>query len=98
MPVIDLRLVVGTQIHVNRQGFVLQQTRIQNLDRDINAMAKQFALPASEVSAILWGEIRHLERAARIRDFLPLLAIKHVKEVLRSRASASRISLPPRIH
>jgi hypothetical protein len=67
---------------------MLQQTKIQNLDHDIAAMAKQFAVPASEVSEIVWGEIRHLEGEARIRDFLPLLAIKHVKDVLRSRPTA----------
>ena len=68
---------------------MLQQTKIQNLDRDIDAMAKQFALPASEVHDIVWTEIHHLEGEARIRDFLPLLAIKHVKDVLRSRPTAS---------
>ena len=69
---------------------MLQQTKIhQILDHDINAMAKQFALPASKVYEILWGEIRNLEGVARIREFLPLLAIKRVKDDLRRRATVS---------
>ena len=68
---------------------MLQQTKIQLLDHDVNAMAKQFALPASKVYEILWGEIRHLERVARIREFLPLLAFKHVKDDIRRRATVS---------
>lgn len=68
---------------------MLQQTKIQNLDHDVHAMAEQFALPVSEVYEILRGEIRHLEDDARIRDFLPLLAMKHVKDVLRRRPTAS---------
>jgi Protein of unknown function (DUF3562) len=71
---------------------MVQQTRSQNLDHDINAIAKQFALPVSQVSEMLWDEIHHLEGTARIREFLPLLAIKHIKDVFRRRpiASASR--------
>lgn len=64
---------------------MLQHAKAHNLDHDIDAMAKQFALPASEVSKILWSEIHQLEGDARIREFLPLLAVKHVKAVLRSR-------------
>jgi hypothetical protein len=66
-----------------------QQSKIQNLEHDIDAVAKEFALPASEVYEIVRGEIRHLEGEARIRDFLPLLAIKYVKEELRHRPTIS---------
>ena len=72
---------------------MLQQTKIQSLNHDINAMAKQFALPASEVSDILWSEIRHGEGAARIRDFLPVFAIKHVKDVLRRRPTPRQVEM-----
>lgn len=64
----------------------MDETTMQPLERDIAAMAKQFALSVSEVHAILC-EVRHLERAARIRDFLPLLAMKHVKDVLRRKST-----------
>ena len=55
------------------------------IDYDIRDLAKQFVLPLTEAHDILWTEIRHLEQAARIRDFVPLLALKHVKEQLRDR-------------
>jgi len=73
---------------------MLRQNKIQNLDREIDAMAKQFALPASEVSKIVWTEIHHLEGESRVRDFLPLLAIKHVKDELRKQATRISQSSP----
>ncbi|MGC4097908.1 MAG: DUF3562 domain-containing protein [Nitrospira sp.] len=53
------------------------------IEYDISALAKQFALPPAAAHDLLWNEIHQLEQAARIRDFVPLLALKHVKEHLR---------------
>ncbi len=55
------------------------------IEYDIRDLAKQFALPPSEAHDMLWDEIHQLERAARIQDYVPLLALKHVKEYLRHR-------------
>lgn len=55
------------------------------IDYDIKDLAKQFALPTSEAQAMLWNEIHDLEQAARIQEYVPLLALKHVKELLRDR-------------
>ena len=60
--------------------------QMQGVDHDIKTIAEQFSLSVSEVHAILLSEIHHLERSARIRDFIPLLAIKQVKESLRNRS------------
>ena len=57
----------------------------KNLEHDIRALANQFALPTAEVHLILWTEIHHLQREARIRDFVPILAVKHVKDSLGNR-------------
>ncbi len=54
------------------------------IEYDISALVRQFALSPAEAHDILWNEIHELERAARIRDFVPVLALKHVKEFLRS--------------
>jgi|GEM_PF-4257210 len=53
------------------------------IEYDIRVLAKQFALPPAAAHTLLWREIHQLEQAARIRDFIPLLALKHVMEHLR---------------
>ena len=74
----------------------MPQSKIQNLDQDIDAMSKEFALPASEVYEILRGKIRHMEGDARVREFLSLLAIKQVKDELRRRPTVSEKRGPGR--
>jgi Protein of unknown function (DUF3562) len=61
------------------------ERNMQVIEHDITAMAKQFAVAPSEVHDILCTEMHHLESAARIKNFVPLLAVKHVKDALRKR-------------
>jgi len=61
------------------------ELNIKNLEHDVRALANQFALPTAEVQFILWSEIHQLERGVRIRDFVRVLAVKHVKDSLSSR-------------
>ncbi len=56
----------------------------KSLEYDIRALAGQFALPMPHAQALLRDEIDHLERMARIRDFILILALKTVKDHLRS--------------
>lgn len=58
---------------------------IKTIEDDARALAKQFGLLPSEAHDILLNEIHHLEQLARIRDFISLLALKHVKNHLRDR-------------
>jgi hypothetical protein len=53
------------------------------IEFDIQDLARQFALSPAETHDMLWNEIHYLEQAARIQDFVPLLALKHVKQSLR---------------
>ena len=69
---------------------MLEAVEHRGLEPDIQKLATQFAVSPAEVHEILWGELQQLEQAARIRDFVPLLAIKHAKELLRSRMAISR--------
>jgi hypothetical protein len=62
------------------------------IEYDVSALAKQFALPPATAQTLLWTEIRQLERAARILDFIPLLALKHVKERLREQPLSDLVS------
>jgi len=56
------------------------------IEHDIYMLARQFALPSAVAHDLLWNEIHQLEQAARILDFIPLLALKHVKEHLREQS------------
>lgn len=58
----------------------------KTLEVDIAVLAKEFALPPAVAHTLLWSEIHLLESAAHIRDFIPLLALKHVKERLREQS------------
>jgi hypothetical protein len=50
----------------------------------VEDIASQFSRPLSEVHEILNSQLHTLDRQARIKQYLPLLAIKQVKELLRS--------------
>jgi len=56
---------------------------MQGIDAAIDELATRFAVPPSEVQQLLWEHIRTLERSARIKQFVALLAIKHARETLR---------------
>jgi len=70
------RLNAPMAIHIEPKG----------IEYDIASLAKQFALPPTIAQSLLWNEIHLLEHAARVRDFIPLLALKHVKERLREQS------------
>ena len=63
---------------------MLHPSELRNVEHDINAIAQRFSLPASEIRDFLWNEIHSLEQGARIHDFIPLLAAKEVKAVIRA--------------
>lgn len=51
----------------------------------IEDLAREWDLPASEVSQLYETELARLKAQARVRDFLPLLASHAVRDALRSR-------------
>lgn len=62
-----------------RVAFQRQPSKIQAVAKDI---AENFSCSVSEVEQILRLEMHDLEQVARIKEFVPLLAVKRVKEVL----------------
>lgn len=50
----------------------------------VEAIAKEFSCPLSTVEQILSTETHQLEQGAHIKDFIPVLAIKQAKELLRT--------------
>jgi Protein of unknown function (DUF3562) len=55
---------------------------LKSMEYDVRMLSEQFALPPAAAHSLLWNEIHQLEEGARIRDFISLLALKHVKEHL----------------
>ena len=49
----------------------------------VKNLAEEFSCPISEVENLLSTAAHQLEQEARIKEFIPVLAIKQVKDVLR---------------
>ena len=63
----------------------------------IHDLAVQFARPSSEVHEILQIQICRLNQQARIKQYVSLLAIKRVKDLLRTnQRTDQRYSTPTR--
>ena len=54
-------------------------------DGAIDALADEMKIDVSEVRAVYEREYVRLRRAARVRDFLPVLVARHTRDVLRQR-------------
>ncbi|BCA55103.1 hypothetical protein W02_22430 [Nitrospira sp. KM1] len=52
----------------------------------VKEIAEQFSRPSAEVHEILKSELCRLDREARIKQYIPILAIKQVKELMRRRS------------
>ncbi|MBX3325522.1 MAG: DUF3562 domain-containing protein [Nitrospira sp.] len=55
---------------------------LKSIEQNVRLLTKQFALSPATAHSLLWNEIQQLEQVARIRDCIPLLALKPVKEQL----------------
>lgn len=55
------------------------------IERATKEIAREFSLSIIEVDQLLKAEMHQLEQGACIRQFVPLLAIKQVKERARNR-------------
>lgn len=68
-----------TRLQEERLASQRQPVKIRGMAMDI---AKHFACSLPEVEQILQREIHSLDRDARIKEFVPLLASKRVKDWL----------------
>jgi hypothetical protein len=59
---------------------------MQGMAHEVEGMATRFSVPPSKVQQILTEQLSDLERTARIKQFVEILAVKQVKEVLRKQA------------
>ena len=71
-------------------------TKLRSLGKTIEELAEEFSTTTAEVQRILTMEMDHLGQDAKVRDFVPILAIKRVKEVLRKTARPRREHLDDR--
>jgi hypothetical protein len=69
-----------TNLLEERAAFQRQQAKWQGIVKDL---AEEFSCPISEVEKVLSTAAHQLEQGAHIKDFVPLLAIKQVKDLLR---------------
>ena len=67
-----------------------------SLTQTVQELAEEFSTSTAEVQRILSMEIDHLGQDTKVRDFVPILAIKRVKEVLRKNARPRRGHLDDR--
>jgi hypothetical protein len=63
-----------------RATFQRQQPKWHGVAKD---MAEAFSCPICDIEQLLSTEAHQLEQDARVKDFIPTLAIKRVKELLR---------------
>jgi hypothetical protein len=57
----------------------------------VESLGQEFACPLSEVEWMLSAAAQELEQGAQIKEFIPVLAVKQVKDLLRkSRQTPSR--------
>ncbi len=69
-----------TQLKEARAELTLRELDWHDVAQGI---AEEFSCPSSEVEHMLSIEAHQLGQDARIKDFVPLLAIKQVKDLLR---------------
>jgi hypothetical protein len=72
--------VLITNLLEERAAIPPQQPKWRGIAK---AIAEEFSCPISEVEQILSTEAHQLEQEARVKDFVPVLAIKRVKDLLR---------------
>jgi hypothetical protein len=60
----------------------------------VEDLAAQFARPLSEVREMLNDHVDQLDRSARIKEYVPLIAVKQVKEMLRTNWGADHRMTP----
>jgi hypothetical protein len=63
--------------------------RSRSLETAVGELANSFGRQLEEIRNELVSELRTLERSARVKDFIVILAIRNVKERLRQRVDPS---------
>jgi Protein of unknown function (DUF3562) len=49
----------------------------------VENLGQEFSCPLSEVEQMLNAAARHLDQEAQVKEFIPVLAVKEVKDLLR---------------
>lgn len=56
----------------------------------VENLSEEFSCPISEVERMLYAEAHELEQGAQVKEFISVLAVKHVKSLLRASAHNPR--------
>ena len=63
-----------------RESFQRQRIKWQGI---VESLGQEFSCPLPEVERMLSSTAHQLEQEAQVKDFIPVLAVKHVKDLLR---------------
>ena len=63
-----------------RESFQRQRMKWQDI---VERLGQEFSRPLPEVERMLSVTARQLEQEAKVKDFIPVLAVKQVKDLLR---------------
>ena len=63
-----------------RESFQRQRMKWQGI---VESLGQEFSCPLAEVERMLSVTAWQLEQEAQVKDFIPLLAVKQVKDLLR---------------
>ena len=66
------------------------QSRKADQTRIIESLARESEFPVDEVTQLYEDELAELGVGARITSFLPIFALRNVREALRTRRAAAR--------
>ena len=78
----------STSVQEVRVTFQRQSMKWQGI---VESLGEEFSCPVPEVEQMLSAAARQLEQEAQVKDFIPVLAVKQVKDLLRkSRRTPSR--------
>ena len=72
--------VSSTNVQEVRLTFQRQPMKWQGI---VESLGEEFSCPLSEVERMLSAAAQELDQGAQIKEFIPVLAVKQVKELLR---------------
>jgi len=88
----------GARLQVKEASESFQRQRMK-WEGIIESLGKEFSCPLPEVERMLSAIAYQLDQEAQVKDFIPVLAVKQVKDLLRkSRYIASGYALTPQTY
>jgi hypothetical protein len=62
-------------------------------ERAVEVLAQESHAPIDDVAQLYGNELAKLEVDARIKSFIPIIALRNVRDLLRQRSTTDRVSV-----